>query len=216
MPLPLSSCPWEELKVEALHCRLSQKSKQSPFQCLRLSWDPCPQSVCVLAINTPTAAVLLYFISGQWLGLKTSDPEGPGKALTTPLPPTCREPHRASLGTMLSQKSSYTPVQVPGMKHKKLLPSYLSSGHLCPLLFNSHSKTPGRPFVLEEAIYPFQMYFRKGSVLSQCDPGDPHTTASWMNPTCSLFLTLSLSPSLLSVIRPPSLHGTMAFLSFNS
>lgn len=71
---------------------------------------------------------------------------------------------------------------------KKLLPGYLLSVHSCVPCYSVAAQwcLVGLLFLVRQYTF-FKMYFRKGSILSQCTPGDPHTMTSCTNPMhCSL------------------------------
>ena len=76
----------------------------------RLLLDLCPQPVCLQAVSTPGTTVLLCFISGTGLALKT-----PNLARCGPTPSPGGEPPSAVPGTILSQKSNRKAEQVPGV-----------------------------------------------------------------------------------------------------
>lgn len=65
--------------------------------------------------------------------------------------------------------------------------------HLCLLLLNSCSTVPSRNFFLGEAIYSLSNYSRKGSILFQCNQGDPHMVASYETLCAALSCSLPLS-----------------------
>lgn len=107
------------------------------------------------------------------------------------------------------------------VKHsKKLWPGYLPSAHTSVLWCWEITQWHSAGLLSLEWQYTLlQMYFKKEHLLFQSDPGNPHTTASFMNPICSpLSCLLPLSPTFvhkkdsLSSAAPwllsPQVHGS--------
>lgn len=61
------------------------------FLCPRLFSGPCPQTVCAQVIGSPSAIVLLCFLSKWWLGFKTTNLIGPSKVQTHSPPPAMHQ-----------------------------------------------------------------------------------------------------------------------------
>lgn len=78
----LLSCPWGGELAPLLFRKPSKTSKQSPLLRPRLPSDPCLQTACAHAVNTPGAIALLCFISGTQLGFKTRNLKRAGEAQT--------------------------------------------------------------------------------------------------------------------------------------
>lgn len=71
MALPCSLIPGAGRLYSLLFRKPSEKSEQSPPLCPWLPSDPHLHHVCVQVICLLGSKLLLYFISGTWLGFKT-------------------------------------------------------------------------------------------------------------------------------------------------
>lgn len=134
----------------------SQTSEQAPLLCPRFLSDPCSQPFCAQAVNTQPLVYLLWLSLARSYDSELQILKDPAHAGSTPLQGASRS-CSAAPGAGLSQKSSRTTEQVPGVygETQQKAAARLSTLclHLCPLVLNGCSKAPARSFVLEEAIY---------------------------------------------------------------
>ena len=148
-----------------------------------------------LAISTPSPTVILCFISGWWLGFKTTNSNVSSSAQTA-LFLWKRVLQCCTQNLFVPEKQLHTCVSA-----RSLCLSTVKNCDwvICPLPTSVSCCWVAALYHLEQLLSLkrqntlFQMHSKKGNVLSQCDPEDLHTIAPCLNPavspTLSLFLT---------------------------
>lgn len=173
------------------------------------SLPSCVPGFChIPALNLnemPNTTILLLFISGMQLGFKTLNLKGPSKVQILPsssfpalyLVSFC---HRKAVKWLHMCLASM-------MKHNKKSVTGLSA--LCMPLF-SQWHPPG-PLFVERQYTLFQMYCRKGNVLSYCGPGHLHTMVctvhSWASALPLLRITIAHLPWIQQMAQTSKTSG---------
>ena len=198
--------------TEDLHCSGGPNRKANTI--LSVSWDfvkSLPSIFLCPAINMPHATVLC-FIFGQ-LGFKTTYPKVCGSSQTCSFCCCSKALQHCNMLISVPEKQSQTcaSARILCRNDKNLWPGYPSSVYTsvsCYWMATQYCLV-GLLF-LERQNTLFQMYSRRGNILSPCNPKDPHTTVHFVILYAQLALPLSLSTADLVLQKglPPILSST--------